>query len=270
MKVRKPEHINTMTGKIFHFMRLELAMRNMCSLESTTLLEPVTPLASPYTMRSFSDLVLQAETACLELWAATRNYDRNNAVEAHEDHVEAKIHQALQLEHRLQDFQTTVDSVWKYSTVTYSASGPTPPLPTPNDAYIFSDIQLAAQWMDLWCADIRLKDTLAASLTASYNPSTRSAVIKSLSNATSSIDKICASVPFMLGELDANGCPRTHGDVLVGPAPMVLAPVLFIAGTSYPVQEAQKAWICARLVQIGCQRGIGQAFVFEKQIRRGM
>lgn len=270
MKLRKPEHINTMTGRIFLFMRLELAVRNLCSLESIAALEPIIVPPSPSTMRSFADLLLQAERACLELWAAIRSSNRNNAAEAGGDDVEAKIHQALQLGSRLQDFETTVDSVWKYATVAHPPPEHDTPLAATNRAYVFSDIQLAAQWMALWCADIRLKDTLAASLTASRNPSTRSEIVKCLSNATSGIDKICSSVPFMLGELDANGYPRNFGDIPVGPAPMVLAPVLFIAGTSYPVQEVQKKWICARLVQIGCQRGIGQAFVFEKHIRRGM
>jgi hypothetical protein len=270
MGLRQPKNINTMAGRIFHFMRLELAVRNLCSLESITALEPISPLTSPYTMRSFSDLILQAETACLELWAAMRSYSGARPTEAHLELVELKVDHALQLEKRLQDFELTVDSAWTYTTVLHPVPEHSAPFSTSNAAYIFSGIQLGAQWMALWCANVRLKDTLAASISASRNPSTRSTVIKCLSKVNSGVGKICASVPFMLGEIDSSGNPRAFGDIAVGPAPMLLAPVLFIAGTSYPVQEMQKAWICDRLAQIGYQRGIGQALVFESHLRRTM
>jgi hypothetical protein len=211
-----------------------------------------------------------AETACLELWTAIRSHGGVNPTEAHLEHVELKVDQALQLEKRLQDFETTVDSKWTYTTVLHPTPEHSPPFPASNEAYIFSGIQLGAQWMALWCAHVRLKDTLAASISSSRNLATRSIVIKCLSTANSGVGKVCASVPFMLGEIDSSGCPRAFGEVAVGPAPMLLAPVLFIAGTSYPVQETQKAWICDRLAQIGHQRGIGQALVFEGRLRRMM
>jgi hypothetical protein len=270
MSLRQPKNIDSMAGRIFHFMRLELAVRNLCSLERITALEPISPLALPYTMRSFSDLILQAETACLELWAAMRSYGGARPTEAHLELVELKVDQALQLEKRLQDFETTVDSAWTYTTVLHPAPEHSAPFPMSNAAYVFSGIQLGAQWMALWCANVRLKDTLAASISASRNPSTRSTVINCLSKVNSGVGKICASVPFMLGEIDGSGHPRAFGDIAVGPAPMLLAPVLFIAGTSYPVQEKQKAWICDRLAQIGHQRGIGQARVFESHLRKTM
>jgi hypothetical protein len=71
----------------------------------------------------------------------------------------------------------------------------------------------------------------------------------------------------MLGTIDRNGSLRNLGDVSVGPAQMLLAPVLYIAGTSFSARREQKLWICDRLAEIGRQRGIGQALVFEKQLR---
>jgi hypothetical protein len=201
MSLRKPQNINTMVGRIFHFMKLELAVRNLCSLGNITGLEPITLSTSPYTMRSFSELLLQAETACLELWAAIHSYSCEKPTEAHLENVEVKVHQALRLEQRLQDFETTLDNAWTYTPVSYSAQEHFITIPVPKEAYIFSGIQLGAQWMALWCAHVRLKDTLAASISASRNTSTHSTVIKRLSNANSGIDKICASMPFMLGEL---------------------------------------------------------------------
>lgn len=267
MKLRKPEHRDTMTGRVFHFMRLELAMRNLCSLRNLTTLKPIVPFSSPYTMRSFADLVLQAETACLELWAAAQAYNLDAITEAKLQHVEIKMHQVLQVLQNISKFELTVESDWKYKTFRSSISTQVPPLPGSNETIVFPDVQLGAQWMALWCAHLRLIDTLAAGLAISIDASLRSTATEQILGGTSTSEKIYAAVPFMLGEVDSDGYPRKLGEVTVGPAPMILAPVLYIAGTSFAARKEHKLWICDRLTQIGHQRGIGQALVFEKQLR---
>ena len=122
--------------------------------------------------------------------------------------------------------------------------------------------------MALWCAHVRLIDTLAAGFAVSIDASLRSAAAEKILGGTLTSEKIYAAVPFMLGEVDSDGYPRSFGEVAVGPAPMILAPVLYIAGTSFSARKEQKLWICDRLTQIGHQRGIGQALVFEKQLRK--
>jgi hypothetical protein len=267
MKYRKPEHRDTMAGRIFSFMRLELAMRNLCSLRSLTDLEPITPFTSPYTMRSFADLLLQAETACLELWTATQAHDRDATTEAGIRHFEAKMHQVSKVLQNLSTFELTVESSWTYTTIVCSTPAHSTSTFRGNEAIVFSDVQLGAQWMALWCAHVRLTDTLAASLVILHDLPLRSTAAKYISGASSTIEKICATVPFMLGTIDSSGSLRNLGDVAVGPAPMLLAPVLYIAGTSFSARREQKLWICDRLAEIGRQRGIGQALVFEKQLR---
>jgi len=268
MKLRKPEHKDTMTGRIFHFMRLELAVRNLCSLRNLATLEPVVPFSSLYTMRSFSDLVLQAETACLELWTAAQAYDPDAVTESKLQHVEVKMHQVLQVLRNISKFELTVESDWKYKTIRGSIPTRSPPLPESNGVMVFLDVQLGAQWMALWCAHVRLIDTLAAGLAISGDTPLRSTAAQQIQEGTSTSEKIYATVPFMLGEVDSDGYPRKLGEVAVGPAPMILAPVLYIAGTSFSARKEQKLWICDRLAQIGHQRGIGQALVFEKQLRK--
>ena len=268
MKLRKAEHRDTMTGRISHLMRLELAVRNLCSLRSLTALESIFPFTSPYTMRSFSDLVLQAETACLEHWSATRTYDRDAANEAHMQHVDAKMRQVLQVLQDIVKFELTVESDWKYMTITGFTSTQTRLVLKRNGAIVFSDVQLGAQWMALWCAQVRLADTLAAGLTISRDPSLHPTAAEQLLKATLTTEKIYATVPFMLGDIDSNGHPRNFGDIPVGPAPMLLAPVLYIAGTSFSARKEQKLWTCDRLAQIGHQRDIGQALVLEKELRK--
>lgn len=122
--------------------------------------------------------------------------------------------------------------------------------------------------MALWCAHVRLIDALAAGLAISSDPSLRSTAAEQILEGTSTSDKIYAAVPFMLGEVDSVGYPRILGEVAVGPAPMILAPVLYIVGTSFSAGKEQKLWICDRLTRIGHQRGIGQALVFERQLRK--
>lgn len=267
MKLRKLEQRDTMTGRVFHFMRLELAVRNLCSLRNLTTLEPIIPFSSPYTMRSFADLILQAETACLELWAAAQAYDRDTITEAKSQHVKIKMRQVLQVLQSISTFELTVESDWKYKTMKGSIPTQAPPLPGSNATMVFPDIQLGAQWMALWCAHVRLIDTLAAGFAISIDASLRSAAAEKILGGTSTSEKIYAAVPFMLGEVDRDGHPRNFGEVAVGPAPMILAPVLYIAGTSFSARKQQKLWICDRLAQIRHQRGIGQAQVFEQQLR---
>jgi hypothetical protein len=267
MKLRKPEHRDTMAGRIFNFMRLELAVRNLCSLRSLVDLEPITPFASPYTMRSFAKLLLQAETACLELWTSTQAYNETHATEVELRDLEAKMHQVLQVLLSLSTFELTVENHWKYTKIVCPNSEQSGQAFRSNEAIVFPDIQLGAQWLALWCAHVRLTDTLAASLAISHDLPLSSIASKHISGASSIVEKICAAAPFMLGTIDSSGNPRKLGDLAVGPAPMILAPVLYIAGTSFSARTEQKLWICDRLAQIGRQRGIGQALVFEKQLR---
>jgi len=267
MKFRKPEHMDTMAGRIFQFMRLELAVRNLCSLQSLADLEPITPFTPPYTMRSFADLLLQAETACFELWTATQAHDRDATTEAGTRSLEAKMHQVLKVLQNLSTFELTVESSWRYTKIVCSTPAHSTSTFKGDEAIVFSDIQLGAQWMALWCAHVRLTDTLAAALVVLHDLPLRSTSAKHISGAYSIVEKICATVPFMLGTIDRNGDLRNFGDIAVGPAPMLLAPVLYIAGTSFSARREQKVWICDRLAQIGRERGIGQALVFEKQLR---
>lgn len=267
MKFRKPEYRDTMAGRIFHFMRLELAVRNLCSLQRLTNLEPISPFTSPYTMRSFAELLLQAETACLELWTSTQACDGNAATEEELRHLEAKMHQVLQILQNLSTFELTVESGWKYTTIILSSPAQSSQAFNGNEAIVFPDIQLGAQWMALWCAHVRLTDTLAAGLTILHESPLRLAAAKHVLGASATVEKVCAAAPFMLGRIDSSGNPRKLGDLAVGPAPMILSPVLYIAGTSFSARTEQKLWICDRLAQIGQQRGIGQALVFEKQLR---
>jgi hypothetical protein len=267
MKLRKLEHRDTMAGRIFSFMRLGLAVRNLCSLQRLTDLEPITLVTSPYTMRSFADLLLQAGTACLELWNAAHARDRTAATEAELQHLEAKMHQVLQVLQNISTFELTAESGWEYTKIVCSIPAQSTQAFKSNEAIVFSDVQLGAQWMALWCAHVRLTDTLAASLVILHDLPLRSTAAKYISGASSTIEKICATVPFMLGTIDSSGSLRNLGDVAVGPAPMLLAPVLYIAGTSFSARREQKVWICDRLAQIGRQRCIGQALVFEEQLR---
>jgi hypothetical protein len=174
---------------------------------------------------------------------------------------------ALQVVQHLLNFELAVEGGLKCTTIVVSPLAQLSLVSGSYEAIVFSDVQLGAQWMALWCAHIRLTDALAAGLTISRDPLLRSTTTRHISRANSIVQRICATVSFVLGELDSNGYPRNFGDVTVGPAPMLLAPVLFVVGTSFSIRTEPKAWICDRLAQIGHERGIGQALVFEKRLR---
>jgi hypothetical protein len=187
MKFRKSEHMDTMAGRIFQFMRLELAVRNLCSLQSLADLEPITPFTPPYTMRSFADLLLQAETASLELWTATQAHDRDATTEAGMRHLEAKMNQVLKVLQNLSTFELTAESGWKYTKIVCSIPAQSTQAFRSNEAIVFSDVQLGAQWMALWCAHVRLTDTLAAGLVILHDLSLRSTAAKHISGSSSII-----------------------------------------------------------------------------------
>lgn len=144
----------------------------------------------------------------------------------------------------------------------------------PKNMFIFKNIRVATGWNVFWCARIYLlHSTLeyrnGLTLQGSQDsvlPS-QSAICQSLQDT---VDNICATVPFLLGEVDSDGTlsAESRRRALGG---YYLVWSLHVVGSVRCLPFTQEAWIADRLMHIGNVLGIKQAFLFKqyRDLERG-
>jgi len=137
----------------------------------------------------------------------------------------------------------------------------------PKNMFIFKNIQVATGWNVFWCGRIYLlhsmleyRNGLTAQRSQDSMLPSESEICQSLQDT---VDNICATVPFLLGEVDSHGAlsAESRRRALGG---YYLVWSLHVAGSVRCLPFAQEAWIADRLMHIGNVFGIKQAFLFKQ------
>ena len=137
----------------------------------------------------------------------------------------------------------------------------------PKGIFVFKSVQTATVWNVFWCGQIVLLQTMleyryglsAEEYDRSPLPS-RYGIYQSLQDA---VDNVCATVPFLLGEIDSKGALNTQSQgKAIGGYNQVWS--LHVAGSVNCLSPAREAWISDRLLHIGNVFGIKQALVLRQ------
>jgi len=137
----------------------------------------------------------------------------------------------------------------------------------PQTVYTFNNIRAATGWNVVWCGRIYLLQSMLEYRNGLTAQESQESALPSKSeishNLQDTVDNVCATVPFLLGEVDSHGALNTEsrpralgGYYLVWP--------LHVAGSVRCLSFAQEAWIANRLMHIGNVFGIKQAFVLKQ------
>lgn len=134
--------------------------------------------------------------------------------------------------------------------------------PYPKGMYVFKNVQLATGWNVFWCGKtyllqsmLELRRRLALQ---DYDQSPLPSEHEILEGLRATVDDICATVPFMLEEIDEQGTLNAHSRTrAIGG--YFLVRTLHVAGSVTYLSSAREAWILDRLTQIGYVFGIKQA-----------
>ncbi|KAI1259714.1 hypothetical protein F5Y18DRAFT_420580 [Xylariaceae sp. FL1019] len=125
--------------------------------------------------------------------------------------------------------------------------------------HIFKDVQQGAVWICFWCAQVYLLQTLVK---AAALPSLQKYFKKEASlqwgvekQLHSVIDNICASVPYMMDDIDQMGLPKiaTEGKAL---GAFFLTRGLYVANSMSGLTDTQRSYILETFERIGHVRGI--------------
>jgi len=137
----------------------------------------------------------------------------------------------------------------------------------PKSMFIFKNIQVATGWNVFWCGRIYLLRSMLEYRNGLTAQGSQDSVLPSESEIYQSlqdtVDNICATVPFLLGEVDSHGALSTESRrrALGG---YYLVWSLHVTGSVRCLPFTQEAWIADRLMHIGHVFGIKQAFLFKQ------
>lgn len=194
-----------------------------------------------------------------------------------QQHLVQLLHQGISMDAELQSWSDRMSEPNRYKELSI-ADAPrqrTPnPLPMqPSNVHVYHDIWVASLWNHYRFARIRLLETLVdceSRLGFLENLETR------LQESSSSlrnwneiimkmVDDICASVPFLMGDIDAQGnLNRGSSGIALG-GYYLLWP-LHIASSARIIDADQKAWIKGRLRHLGTVMGINQAHLLAAMV----
>lgn len=187
------------------------------------------------------------------------------------------LHQGISMDAELQSWSDRMSEPYRYKELCI-ADGPRQRtsnlLPMqPSNVHVYHDIWVASLWNHYRFARIRLLETLVdceSRLGSPGNPETR------LQESSSSrrnwnetivkmVDDICASVPFLMGDIDVQGnLNRGSSGIALGGYSLLWP--LHVASSARIIGADQKAWIKGRLRHLGTVMGINQAHLLAAMV----
>ena len=187
------------------------------------------------------------------------------------------LHQGISMDVELQSWSDGLSGSYRYKELSI-AEAPRQQtshlLPMqPTNVHVYHDIWVASLWNHYRFARIRLLETLVDCESRLDFPETLEMRLQESSislrnwNETSvkMVDDICASVPFLMGDVDVQGnLSRGSGGIALG-GYYLLWP-LHVASSTRIVGADQKAWIKGRLRHLGTVMGINQAHLLAAMV----
>lgn len=149
---------------------------------------------------------------------------------------------------------------------------PTPDSPAPQyprKYLIFQDVRHGAKLISFWCSQIHLLQNIQQYIDefnlhyVSANPVHPTSGQRHR-DLMAAVDNICASSPFLLGDLDSNGRILLKADSKALGAHFLLYG-LFTCIDVPGLSAQQRTWILDRLAQIGHLKGIRQALTCRRR-----
>ena len=187
------------------------------------------------------------------------------------------LHQGISMDVELQSWNDNIPESYHYKELSI-ANAPHQQtsnlLPMqPSNVHVYQDIWVASLWNHYRFARVRLLETLVDCESRLDFPENLEMRLQessiSLRNWNETIvkmvDDICASVPFLMGDIDVHGnLNRGSGGIALG-GYYLLWP-LHVASSAKIVGADQKAWIKGRLRHLGAVMGINQAHLLAAMV----
>lgn len=211
---------------------------------------------------SLSRCLYKAARCCFEasilLKSPRQSYTKMNVLESIDSVYSAYI--------QMLDWEETVPSGWRYTSHIFhkDAEQINGLQGYPQTYFIFNNAHYCGMWITVWCAHIHLLQALEdlLSLTVSTEPP------RSLSDLgwdlherlSTLADSICASVPYMMNDINYDGRP---GIAASGKAigAFFLLRGLYVAKQIRALSTAQQAYISETLLHIAHVKGIKAALL---------
>ena len=194
-----------------------------------------------------------------------------------QQHLVQLLHQGISMDVELQSWSDSISEPYRYKELSI-ANAPRQPtsnlLPMqPSNVHVYHDIWAASLWNHYRFARIRLLEILVdceSRLDFIENLEMRlqesSISLKNWNEAIiKMVDDICASVPFLMGDIDVQGnLNGGSGGIALG-GYYLLWP-LHVASSARTIGADQKAWIKGRLRHLGTVMGINQAHLLAAMV----
>ena len=182
------------------------------------------------------------------------------------------LQEAATLDLEYQQWSDSASEVYQYRKIeTSDSSDQDSSLPytaRPRDVFVYHDIWVATQWHKYYIARIYLLQTMIECQFHLISIPTlgKEPVSDKISSSDDlnhiiieMVNGICASIPFMMGEVDSNGSLRLKPSGRVAYGGIALLLPLHVAARVKVIGLEQRMWIRGRLRHIGCVTGISQA-----------
>ena len=187
------------------------------------------------------------------------------------------LHQGISMDVELQSWSDGMAGSYRYKELSiadtpYQQTSHLLPM-QPTNVHVYHDIWAAALWNHYRFARIKLLETLVECESRLDFPETLEMRLQesSISLRTRNdtivrmVDDICASVPFLMGDIDVQGnINRGSSGVALG-GYYLLWP-LHVASSARIIGADQKAWIKGRLRHLGTVMGINQAHLLAAMV----
>lgn len=168
------------------------------------------------------------------------------------------LQNAYSIYSRLLLWQNTIPADWIYGVLSLDGLHEAA---YPSRLYFFNDIHQGATWMTFWCSRIHLLEKLIEGQTSLQNTGLAAAIPSHNDLHTdilTVVDDICASGPYMLGEINEYGALRV-GSVGKGLGAFYFLRGLHVANMVDDIECNRRRWIRDCLLKIGHSRGIKMA-----------
>jgi len=171
------------------------------------------------------------------------------------------------LQQQLKAWEADLPPEWKYKTASNPlANGQNTSFP--SIVIILPSISTASAWIAFWLARISVLRTMAALVPHQLAFHLTAPLLSEIrADMLSVASSICSSVPYMLGQIGADG--ETHPDGKgLGLGALFATRALFISAQLEDLPEDQLKWILDQLSLIGHTKGIRQALVLKDEVLR--
>ncbi|KAI9659116.1 MAG: hypothetical protein M1821_002076, partial [Bathelium mastoideum] len=172
------------------------------------------------------------------------------------------LQQGIELDRKLTHWAGSLPSIWKYSSILNKSTSAA----IPKCIHVHEDLFAAATWNNWRVVRIRLLQTLVAvaELVSEDERIFECHFLRWQKTIRDLADDVCSSTPYLLGEIDGQGVPRSVAKGVALGGYTLLHP-LYVVISVRGLPASLYHWIEGKLTYIADVLGIGQANLVRKQ-----